>query len=104
LKSILIGLGHAKTYADGQLRDRDLRRHINATELWSEFQSALNGRDGASYLALLPEERTFDGWKVDHRYVDSNQLEVAALQEWYGAAVMMGRLLDCAVERGQAQQ
>jgi hypothetical protein len=103
LKSILIGLGIAVTLTDGQLRDRGLRRHINASDLWSEFQSALSGRDGAAYQALLPAQSTFSGWGVDHRYVASQHLPAADLERWYDAAVMMGKVLDCAAERGHAQ-
>ncbi|HEY0484435.1 MAG TPA: hypothetical protein VGD37_43240 [Kofleriaceae bacterium] len=80
LKSVLVGLGHVPVGADGQIANRALRLHID--KLFGQFQTLLQGRQGAAYAALLPTPvpQPFHDWLVDHRYVADGQFSSQAFE------------------------
>ncbi|HET7499867.1 MAG TPA: hypothetical protein VFK02_02660 [Kofleriaceae bacterium] len=54
LKSVLVGLGLAPAATDGQIIPNRSPFRVHIDKLFGQFQSALQGRQGAAYAALLP--------------------------------------------------
>ena len=94
LKSVLVGLGLVRVGTDGQIADRSLRVHID--KLFGQFQTLLQGRQGAAYAALLPTPvpQPFHDWLVDHRYVADRQFSSHAFERWMWAAIVISKILN----------
>jgi hypothetical protein len=90
LKSVLVGLGLVAVGTDGQITNRSLRLHID--KLFGQFQTLLQGHQGAMYAALLPQP--FHDWLVDHRYVADRQFSSQAFERWMWAAIVISKILN----------
>jgi hypothetical protein len=94
LKSVLVGLGLVPVGIDGQIPNHPLRLHIH--KLFGQFQTLLQGRQGAAYAALLPTPvpQPFHDWLVDHRYIANGQLSSPAIERWMWAAIVVSKILS----------
>ncbi|TMQ13422.1 MAG: hypothetical protein E6J90_26335 [Deltaproteobacteria bacterium] len=94
LKSVLVGLGLVPVGTDGQIVTRSLRLHID--KLFGQFQTLLQGHQGAAYAALLPTPvpQPFHDWLVDHRYVADRQFLPHTFERWMWAAIVISKILS----------
>jgi len=103
LKALLIALGYP-TDADGSPVDRKehkkqdpnvpyIREHINKlTKIMTQIDVYASGRNGAKYIALIPNIGLFSDWLVDHRYYDQQQIP-PSLSAWKDAAAEMMKMI-----------
>ncbi|HEX2690620.1 MAG TPA: hypothetical protein VHN14_28585 [Kofleriaceae bacterium] len=91
---MLVGLGLVLVGTDGQIANRSLRLHID--KLFGQFQTLLQGHQGAAYAALLPASvpQPFHDWLVDHRYAADRQFSSHALERWMWAAIVISKILN----------
>jgi hypothetical protein len=95
LKSVLVGLRLVPVGTDGQIpRAAKPRTHID--KLFGQFQTMLQGHQGAAYAARLPVPvpQPFHDWMVDHRYVADGQFSPDALERWMWAAIVISKILN----------
>jgi hypothetical protein len=91
---VLVGLGLVPVGPDGQIVTRPLRLHID--KLFGQFQTLLQGHQGAAYAALLPTPvpQPFHDWLVDHRYVADRQFLPHTFERWMWAAIVISKILS----------
>lgn len=54
------------------------RKHVN--ELWPIFHDFAKGRDGAHYLAMLPDGSPFANWTIEDRYANRSDFHGADVE------------------------
>lgn len=90
VKVLLVDCGYP-TDPDGDLKKSvkptpDARKHIaDLTGLLPQLVASLSGRDGAKYLAQIPNLSDFADWKAAHRYYAVSSLP-PSLDKWQLAA------------------
>ncbi|MDD5276064.1 MAG: hypothetical protein PHR16_08280 [Methylovulum sp.] len=68
LKAVMIRLDPALANQNGDLVDKNDRKHID--KLWGHFRLFLNGRNAPSYLAHISNSNPFSTWQIDDRYAN----------------------------------
>jgi hypothetical protein len=90
VKALLVDCGYP-TDSDGDLvrpgqSIPDARKHINELAgLLQQIVASLSGRNGARYLAQIPNVASFADWKVSHRYYSAACIP-PSMARWQGAA------------------
>jgi hypothetical protein len=96
LKSVLVGLRLVPVGTDGQIPISTKKVRLHIDKLFGQFQTLLQGHQGAAYAALLPMPvpQPFHDWMVDHRYVADGQLSPVAFERWMWAAIVISKILN----------
>jgi len=98
VKALLVDCGYP-TDSDGDLKKpgkpiADARKHIDElTGLLAQIVASLSGRDGAKYLAQVPDLSDFADWRASHRYYAAASIPLS-LEKWQRAASEVLRMLQ----------
>lgn len=101
IKALLISLGYPTDTKGSPVKkpisgEPHIRKHINQLlEIKSEIDTYASGRNGAKYLALIPNLDSFSDWLIDHRYYAEYKIP-ASLPAWKSSATEMMKMLDVA--------
>ncbi len=80
--------------------DRQYRKHVH--ELWPEFKSFAQARNGARYVNLLPDGEPFADWSHDDRYVHRICIGETAVETHRQAASEVRGMVELATQDGQS--
>ncbi|MFW5640671.1 MAG: SAM-dependent methyltransferase [Thermodesulfobacteriota bacterium] len=98
LKAVMLALGMALR-PDGAPDDRRHRVHIN--QLWNEFESFADSRNGACYASKLADvPNPFMDWDVNQRYDQRTGITPAVAETHKQGARTTRQILDSAVLNG----
>lgn len=99
VKALLVDCGYP-TDIDGDLKKTPevpilpARKHIDElSKLLQQIVASLSGRDGARYLAQVPNLGEFADWSVSHRYCAAASIP-PSLEKWQRAAGEVLRMLQ----------
>lgn len=81
---------------EGTPRKSKHRKHVGA--LWSEFVTFATDRDGAQYLALLPDGEPFADWSEQNRYASRQHFHKAEVAPRRAAAQKIQAMVARATE------
>jgi hypothetical protein len=99
IKALLISLGYP-TDTEGSPVEKPsngepyIRVHINQlAAIKNEIDIYARGRNGAKYLALIPNADSFSDWSVHHRYYDEQKIP-SSLSAWRQAAIEVSQMMQ----------
>jgi len=97
-KTIMVGLGAPVDPATGDLTKpkKHLQHNKPDKDLWPEFISFANGRNGAKYAGLLPSSNPFHNWAIEQRYSDGNVFDEAWVEPHRTATKKVFKILTAA--------
>jgi len=101
LKAVMFALGMTLR-TDGVPADRQHRVHIN--DLWNEFVSFTNSRNGAQYASQISNiANPFTNWSVNQRYDHRTGVTSVITETHRQGAQMAKQILDSAILNGDIQ-
>jgi hypothetical protein len=108
IKAILVGLNYP-TDADGSpvrkppVGTPQVRKHVHQlVAVIGDIQNYVQGRNGAKYIALIPNIGSFSNWDIEHRYWTDTAIP-NSLPAWKVATKEVMGMLDAATLDGVLQ-
>lgn len=99
IKALLISLGYPTDTEGSPVKKPSngepcIRVHINQlAAIKTPMDIYASGRNGAKYLALIPNIHFFRDWSIEHRYYDEQQIP-SSLSAWRQAAIEVRQMME----------